>query len=130
VVAAAPGWRGGVWVADVTWPPPAQDPEALRALVAAVRGTPLVHVVETVRTAGGQAPPTSEDVTGAALLRDAPWANGADYAAGLPGGGPGLTVYLPGGPIWDTITLDGAGRPRAEEIVTSGNRIERRFSYP
>ncbi|HET6810857.1 MAG TPA: copper resistance protein CopC [Acidimicrobiales bacterium] len=129
VAASAPGWRGGVWVADVTWPPPAQDQDGLRRVAAAVAGLPRVHVVETVRTAGAQAPPAAEDVTGAALLRDEPWARGADYVTALPGG-PGVFVYLPGGPVWDTLTLDGAGRPLTEEIVTSGNRIDRQFSYP
>jgi copper transport protein len=129
VAASAPGWRGGVWDADVSWPPPAQDQAGLRAVVAAVGSLSRVHVVETVRTAGGQAPPVSEDVTGAALLRDEPWANGAGYVTALPGG-PGVFLYLPGGPIWDTITLDAAGRPLTEQIVTSGNRIDRQFSYP
>jgi copper transport protein len=130
VAVSAPGWRGGVWVADVTWPPPSQDPGALGTLVTRVGGVARVHVVETVHTAGAQAPPASEDVTGAALLADEPWAHGADYVTGLPGGGPGLTLYLPGGPIWDTIRLDGTGLPLTEEIVTSGNRIDRAFSYP
>lgn len=129
IAASAPGWRGGVWVADVSWPPPAQDPGALRALTATVRGLPRVHLVETVRTAGGQAPPSSEDVTGAALLADEPWANGAEYVTAPAGGGRGVSLYLPGGPIWDTITIDAAGRPVTEDIVTSGNRIDRQFTY-
>ena len=130
VDAAAPGWRAGRLTTRVYWPPPPQDAAGLARLVSTMRAVPRVNVVETVFTGGGQAPSASEQVSGAALLADEPWANGADYASSLPDGGPGLYLYLAGGPIWDRVTLDAAGRLAAEEIVSSGNRIERTFSYP
>jgi len=132
VEASAPGWPGGTFASDLTWPPPPDDPGLLSTLVARLRATPRLQVIERV-SSGPQAvaAPSESDVAGAEFLASEPYAVGnVSDVQPLAAGGPGFRLYVAGERIWVTVWLDPQGRMTRERVVDPGHDIERTFRYP
>ncbi len=132
VEASAPGWTGGMFTSDLSWPPPPDDPGLLDTLVSRLRATPRLQMTEQV-SSGPQAvaAPSESDLAGAEFLTSEPYAAGnASDVQTLAAGGPGFRLYVAGERIWVTIWLDRQGRMARERVVDPGHDIERTFRYP
>jgi copper transport protein len=132
VEASAPGWTGGMFTSDLSWPPPPDDPGLLDTLVSRLRATPRLQMTEQV-SSGPQAvaAPSESDLAGAEFLTGEPYAAGnASDVQPLAAGGPGFRLYVAGERIWATIWLDPQGRMARERVIDPGHDIERTFRYP
>jgi hypothetical protein len=132
ITAADPDWPSGLHVAELSLPPPPDDPSLLADLTAAMRAVPAVTFTETTTSGPGSVPaPITFDLTGAELVELEPWAAGtADDIQPL-ADQRGFRMYLPGDRIWITIRQDDHGRITHERIVTISHEIERTaFQYP
>lgn len=112
-------------------PPPQDDPDLLRELVARMEAAEQVELVEDVASGPGAEGSTTASVTGEQFVELMPYAAGeAAEVRPLPDGRPGLTVALPATPMWVTVWLDDQGRVREQLIVNPGHEIRHTVTYP
>lgn len=134
-------WTGGTLTADVTWPPTNANPDLLAQVVARMDQVPSVVTRETVtsNSQGRSFTQTLGGTTGEHLMTFEPYGSQGDESGQtttitdvqpLPLGAPGLTLYLPGEPLWATIWLDPQGRIARQQIVSIGHLITDVFDYP
>lgn len=132
VTASAEDWPSGLHVAELTAPPPQEDPALLTELKDRMQAVPTLSFSEaTTSGPGSVVAPGKYSLSGSDFVELEPWAAGTAADIRPLDGEAGFRMYFPGDRIWITVWLDDEGRITRERIVNVGHEIERdSFRYP
>lgn len=135
VAAGTTGWHGGTATFSVPWPP-VDVTAQVRAMIAALRATPVIELTETETSdTTGPSYPDQFPIPSGTFLDSEPYGNGAaPIATALPpresDGAARIAVAYPASGVYLTVTLGQDDRPLAETEATPDHLITRTFRYP
>ncbi|MGH8925576.1 MAG: copper resistance protein CopC [Acidimicrobiia bacterium] len=131
VTATSQDWTAGTAQLNVSWPPPARQPELLAQVIDAMTAVEEFTLSETVRSGPGAEATSNTQISGEAFIALEVYAYGnIEEAIPLPGDPPGIRLYLPGSRILIDLHLDRHNRITTERIISPGHEIDRTFTYP